>query len=111
MVIKPGDGSSAIGLIPANDPPFTITPTDYYMIVTEFLTAAGTPVTSGPEKGQCAFGFSQEQMARMNFMLYELAGQVVNDPNRGLTHGDPLGPNTCLMLDPPFNVLTACGGP
>ncbi len=86
------------GLIPRSDPPFTVTATDFYAVVNTFLMAAtlGSP--------ECVLGFSQEQIARMNVMLYELAPQVVNDPNRGLTHGDP----GCPAPITPVDVLSAC---
>jgi hypothetical protein len=111
-IIPKDGGVSAIGLVPANDPPFTITATDYYMIVNEFLKAVSTPYISGSLTGQCVLGFTQEQIAQMSAMLDALAPQVINDfaPSVGLTHSDPLGPTTCPAYDGPVNILTACVG-
>jgi hypothetical protein len=110
-VIGKHEGFSAIGLVPAHDPPFTITATDYYMIVTEFLKAVSDPFTSGPGVGECIFGFTQEEIARINVKLYELAPLVINDfANVGLTHSDPLGPGTCPAYDTPVDVRAACVG-
>lgn len=96
------------GLIPQNDPPFTVTATDFYAVVNTFLAAASlTGPVQHPDGSitiACSFGFSQEQIARMNVMLYALASQVVNDGNAGLTHGDP----GCTTPVTPVDVLSAC---
>jgi hypothetical protein len=111
-VIFPPGQFSAIGLVPAASPPSTITATDYAAIISEFLTAFAASVTSGASEGQCIFEYvNQEEVARVNAMLYEMAPTVINDGDRGLTHSDPLGPDTCPAYDPPFNVWTACTPP
>jgi hypothetical protein len=104
---------SPIGLVPARSWPPTISATDFYMIVTTFLRAVATPVGSGPETGQCAFVFSQEDIARISVMINALGPQVINvfDPKVGLTHADSAGLN-CYENSGyvgPVNVVSACG--
>jgi hypothetical protein len=83
------------GLIPDHVPAYSVTPTDYYMIVTTFLTTMTL---------ESCWQLTQEQLAQINLMLYELAPLVVNDftSNASLTHED------CPVVYQPVDLLTAC---